>query len=304
MSERKQTDADSPWKDTLDLFFEGCMALYFPEAHAQVDWSGKPEFLDKELQRIRPRGAVSRRVVDKLARVHLKEGGETWVLGHIEVQGRREEEFPKRLYQYHYRILDKYDRPVASFAVLADANARWRPRRFRQEVLGCEVSLRFPAVKLLDFRRRWKELDESDNPAAVVTMVHLMTQETAKDAARRLAGKLWMVRRLQQIGLSLAARQELFRLVDWLMALPVDLQLEFDEEIARDEEEGKMPYVTSIERRAMEKGQALLLVAMLEHKFGALPEEYRRRVAGADYETLQEWARRALGATRLEEVFE
>ncbi|MBI3946353.1 MAG: cytosolic protein, partial [Armatimonadetes bacterium] len=258
---------------------------------------------------------VSRRVVDKLARVHLKEGGETWVLVHVEVQGRREEEFPKRLYQYHYRLLDKDDRPVATFAVLADPGARWRPRRFHQEVLGCAVSLRFPAVKLLDFRRRWQELEESDNPAAVVTMAHLMTQETARDPARRLAGKLWMVRRLQQIGLSLAARQELFRLVDWLMALPVDLQLEFDEEIARDEEEGKMPYVTSFERRAMEKGrlegrlegrqegQALLLVAVLEHKFGALPEDYRLRVAEADQETLQEWARRVLAAERLEEVF-
>jgi hypothetical protein len=47
---------------------------------------------------------------------------------------------------------------------------------------------------------------------------------------------------------------ELFRFIDWVMRLPEDLEDRFDEEISRYQEEQQMPYITSIERRAMARG--------------------------------------------------
>ena len=32
-------DYDSPWKEALDRYFEACLALFFPEAHADIDWT-------------------------------------------------------------------------------------------------------------------------------------------------------------------------------------------------------------------------------------------------------------------------
>ena len=73
-----QQDYDSPWKDILDLQFEEFMAFFFPSAHARIDWRAGHEFLDKELQKITLDAALGRRVVDKLVKVHLKNGREQW----------------------------------------------------------------------------------------------------------------------------------------------------------------------------------------------------------------------------------
>lgn len=48
----------------------------------------------------------------------------------------------------------------------------------------------------------------------------------------------------------------MFRVLDWMLALPPELNESFRNVIYRFEEERKMPYVTSIERLATEKGRA------------------------------------------------
>ncbi len=47
---------------------------------------------------------------------------------------------------------------------------------------------------------------------------------------------------------------ELYRLVDWLLGLPENLQRDFRRQVANDEASKNMPYVTSIERMAREEG--------------------------------------------------
>jgi hypothetical protein len=42
------TDYDSPWKETLDRYFERCLAFFFPHAHAEIDWARRFEMLDAE----------------------------------------------------------------------------------------------------------------------------------------------------------------------------------------------------------------------------------------------------------------
>ena len=43
------TDYDSAWKEALDVYFERFVALLFPAAYADIDWSRGYEPLDKEL---------------------------------------------------------------------------------------------------------------------------------------------------------------------------------------------------------------------------------------------------------------
>src|SRR5664279_5721538 len=147
-------DYDSPWKDALDLFFEAFLQLFFPEAHADIDWDRPFESLDKELQKIAPEAEIGRRYVDKLVKVWLKSGEEQWVLIHVEVQMTDEAEFPWRMYVYNCRIFVMYNRRVASFAVLGDDNPNWRPQSYGYTLWGTEVGLRFPIVKLLDYAAR------------------------------------------------------------------------------------------------------------------------------------------------------
>jgi len=43
------TDYDSPWKTTIEFFFEEFLAFFYPQAHTDIDWSKGYGFLDKEL---------------------------------------------------------------------------------------------------------------------------------------------------------------------------------------------------------------------------------------------------------------
>lgn len=61
-------------------------------------------------------------------------------------------------------------------------------------------------------------------------------------------------RGLYSCGFSGPQVRELFRLLDWVLALPRDLEYAFKQELARFEEENRMPYVTSVERIARKEG--------------------------------------------------
>jgi hypothetical protein len=58
------SDYDSPWKEVLDLYFESFMALFFPDAHDDIDWSRNYEALDKELQQVVREAETGRYVAD------------------------------------------------------------------------------------------------------------------------------------------------------------------------------------------------------------------------------------------------
>ena len=261
-------DYDSPWKEALDAYFEPFVALLFPEVHRQIDWSRGYESLDKEFQQVVREAEIGRRYVDKLVKVWTKDGVECWVLIHIEVQTSRDAAFPQRMYVYNYRIFDRYNRPVASLAVLADDEPDWRPTDFRSNLFGCEAGICFPSVKLLDFVAHEAILESSDNPFAQVVLAHLKARQTHGDPAGRHAWKVRLVRNLYERGFSVKDVRELFRLIDWLMELPPALGRVFRQDMDKIQEEKRMPYVTSIERLARGEGVCLGIESLLRVRFG------------------------------------
>ena len=158
--------------------------------------------------------------MDKLVKVWLNSGQEQWVLVHVEVQVDRDDKFTWRMYVYNYRIFDKYNKKVASFAVLADDDPDWRPQSYSYELWGTGAGLRFPIVKLLDYAERRSELEESSNPFATVVLAHLDAQATRKAPGERKERKVRLVRCLLERGWDVRRARQLFRLVDWLMDLP------------------------------------------------------------------------------------
>jgi hypothetical protein len=249
------TDFDTPWKDVLEIYFEDFVSFFFPQAYAGIDWSQGFEFLDKELQQVVRDAELGKRLVDKLVKIYRTEGDETWVLIHLEIQSQSETDFAERMFVYHYRIYDRYRRSVASLAVLGDESASWRPNQFERELFGCEVSFRFPVVKLLDLRQEWSALEASRNPFATVVMAHLRALETRQNRTRRKEAKLALTKRLYEQGYQREDIINLFKFIDWIMSLPSELEQEFQQELSQYEEEQRMPYITSVERMGIEKGK-------------------------------------------------
>jgi hypothetical protein len=161
---------------------------------------------------------------------------------------------PKRIYFYNTRISDHYGKPVVSLVILADNSPNWKPTEYRQEIWGCEIVLKFLVSKIREYPL--EELETSNNPFAIITLAHLTTQKTKNKPKIRYEGKLKLVRKLYQGGYSKQDILELFRLIDWIINLPKNWTDQFQLELEKLEEEQKMPYVTSIERRALEKGEA------------------------------------------------
>ncbi len=231
------------------------MLLLFRPAHAEIDWTRKPESLDKELQAIAPESGTGRLVVDLLFKVWLKTGEEQWILIHIEIQSQRVSNFGVRMYGYNYRSFDRYRRPVASFAVLADDDPSWRPGSFGYNVLGCRLSFEFPTVKLLEIPDETLEQQQNTNPIATLILAHRRTQQTHGNASERMAWKLRLIRSLYEGGLKPDDARELLRLVYWMMDLPPELDEPFWKQIEAIEQEKHMPHLLPFELRAMERGR-------------------------------------------------
>ena len=247
-----QPDYDSPWKEIIEQYFPEFMRFFFPQAYAEIDWSRPHVFLDKELQKIMREAETGSRRVDKLVKVFLKDGRETWLLLHIEVQGQWDGDFEERIYIYHYRIFDRYQKQVVSLAILTDDNPNWRPGQYGYDRWGCRLSLDFPIIKLLDYNQA--ELAESDNPFGIVILAHLQTMETRHKPQERYAAKLKLAKMLYHRGYTRQDILELFRFIDWIMTLPDGLAQQFDTELYLLDEESNMKYVTHFERRATQKG--------------------------------------------------
>ncbi|MEW6218893.1 MAG: hypothetical protein AB1634_05070 [Thermodesulfobacteriota bacterium] len=73
-----QDDFDTPWKEILTRYFPEFMAFFFPEAAANIDWSRRHVFLDKELRQVTRDAQQGLRLADKLAKVWRQDGEETW----------------------------------------------------------------------------------------------------------------------------------------------------------------------------------------------------------------------------------
>jgi hypothetical protein len=199
-----QTEYDSPWKQMLQLYFQDFMQFFFPQAHVLIDWSRGFVFLDQELQQVVRDAELGKRLIDKLVKIYRIGGEEEWLLIHVEVQSQEETDFPKRMFVYNYRIFDRYNRSVASCAVLGDENIKWRPNRFGYELFGFE---REAVINLLAF-------------------------------------------------------------IDWMLTLPLDLELEFKTEVEQLEAQVRMQYVTSFERIARMESLLEGIEVGLKLKFG------------------------------------
>jgi len=209
---------DSPWKEAIEHYFPEFMEFYFPDASAAIDWAKKYSFLDKELRAIVPEAEVSNRVVDKLVQVELLQGTEHWLYIHLEVQSTRQSDFAKRMFVYNYRIFDKYDKPVASFAVLADRHRHWRPHSYGFAFAGSKHTLEFSIVKLIDYEPKIDELLMLDNAFGLITAAHLLTQQTRRKNEERYNAKLRLMRLLYERKWERKRIVELLRVIDWFLA--------------------------------------------------------------------------------------
>jgi hypothetical protein len=211
------------------------------------------------------------------------------------------------MFVYNYRIYDRYKRPVASFAVLADEHKRWKPSTYGFSLLGCKHTLEFPVAKLTDYEDKLDELLASENAFGLITAAHILTQQTRRHEEERYEAKSRLVRILYERHWGKERVIKLFAILDWLMQLPEWLNHQILDQIETIEEGEKVQYITSVERIGMEKGVVIgasgLMRRLLEHRFGVLPGWALEQLSSASEQELEVWADAILTAPTLEAVF-
>ena len=319
-SRRIRDDFDGAWKNMLtETRFAAFLAFFMPELAEQIDPSRPVVFLEQEMRAITRKSKRGQRTVDRLVKVWLLDGTETWVLVHVEIQSQEESGFALRMFQYRYRALDLFgERPIACLAILGDPNASWRPQHYASAFLDTRVRFDFRTVKLLDYGDELETLERSANPIARFVVAHLKTMETQGDYETRLEWKLRIIQGLYEMGVADAEIGQLCHDFDWLLALPEPLALRFHRSMTRFEEEKEMPHLSTAERigrkagreegrqegreEGREEGRRDLLLDQLTVKFGPLSEETVTRVKGLSPTELERVGRAVLTAQRIEDL--
>lgn len=212
------------------------------------------EFLDQELQKVVRDAELGLLRTDKLVKVYKSDGVEEWLLVHVELQSQPDKNLPARMYHYRHRIVDRFGHQVVSVVVLADENPTWHPTVYEEGIWGCRLRFEFLVCKLLDFDPAI--LERSVNPIAMVILAHRAAQTTAGEMANRFIMKWNLTRRLYELGYDKQEILNLYRLLDWLLAMPKEMELEFQQKVVAYEKENVMPYITNIERIGREEGLA------------------------------------------------
>ena len=142
---------------------------------------------------------------------------------------------------------------------------------------GCEVDIKFPIVKLLDYEKEDAiPPSQRSNPFAIATMARLRANQTKGNARKRLNWKTDLVKNLYELGYSRKEVLDLFRFIDWIMDLPEKEERLFRGQLVRFEEEKHMRYITSIERYGMLKISREAVSDALRIRFKRIP----RHIAG------------------------
>lgn len=316
--QKLKQEYDSPWKNVLDKFFKEFMQLLFPDYHALINWNITPEMLDKELAKVTHDAANRSKIVDKLVKVTLLDGNLEYICIHIEIQATKKLDFAARMFSYYCFIFSKHGKPIISLAVLLDTYPKWRPNTYQIKIHNTRMTLEFNIAKILDFRTRIAELEESKNPFAVVILAQLavMRQDNCSSI---LTTKKEIIRLLYSRGFDKATTYAVMAFINWVIQLPAGLDRECNAFIDEIDRGSNMEYIPTFVRDAWEQGLAQglengktagivdgrisMLIKQLEYKFRFVADAYRDTLRNYSAEQLLDLSARLLDANSIEQVF-
>jgi len=185
---------DTLWKGIIENLVDDFIIYFFPEYADEIDFEQAFEFLDTELQKIIPDNHGIDRHADKLIKAWFKEGEEVWFLVHVEVQGYPDPHFAQRMYEYAYRIRDKFQHSVAALAIYTDWDRRYHFKEFRETFMDTTLIYQFNTYVLRDHSP--EVLAQDANPFAAVMEAAWQQLGNKKTDDQLYSTKLDLIKRL------------------------------------------------------------------------------------------------------------
>jgi hypothetical protein len=257
-----QTEYDAPWKDALDFAPELFLVRWYPEIVEDIDPTEAYQSLDDQLRQMGVEEEEGVRRADRLLLFKTRSGDLLYI--HIEVQCYYDKEFGRRVMSYRHRLRSRYGKPVVTIVVFGDDNRRWCPTKHTEGQHGSSDSCKWLALKLLKIARQVPDLEHEENVFSLFMTAHLTALRTTKDLTLRMEEKIRLLSNLQCRKLANIDGREWYRLIDWIMTLPEEMNRQVHEQVYRKHMEDPMKYVSFAEREGTRKG----LRALMKAKFG------------------------------------
>ncbi len=161
---------DALLKSAFEEAFPDLLRFYFKDADTLFDMEKGFQFLDKEMRELFPERTNSggTREVDMLVKTFLKDGKEEWIMLHLEIQGNDSQDFSHRMFQYFYRIYDRYRVNIAALAVFTGSKEQYRPDHFHKAFQDTEILYKYKVYHVLDHTEQ--QLLELDNYFALIVL--------------------------------------------------------------------------------------------------------------------------------------
>ena len=249
---KERADYDGMWKDAIERFLPRLLERVLPDLYADVDFSIKPEFLENELRDIALLDNNPAVYVDELIRLILKNGGDAWILLHIEIQGPGGDPISGRMFNYMTLIYAHYHRLPVALAILTSRRASEVIGEYSVENhYGTKLSYTYNCFEV--YAQDDDKMLQSDNP---FDLIFYAVKNTSKNSQRKkYALLLKLVKILASKGWSEADRRDLFSFIVRTVNLTdTELQQKFVAEITKGED--KMAELTFVEKYFKDEGRA------------------------------------------------
>lgn len=157
-------------KSAFEEAFPDLLPFFFQNTESLFDLTRGFQFMDKELHELFPEleKKGGSRFADMLVKTYLQNGREEWILIHLEIQGEGTDDFASRMFQYWYRIYDRYEVDIVALAVFTGGKNQKRPDYFHKSFLGTEILYKYNAFHILDYSE--EQLLGMDNPFALIIL--------------------------------------------------------------------------------------------------------------------------------------
>lgn len=287
-----RTLPDRIFKEFLHRFLPEFLRIFFPAEAARLDFSTLT-FLDQELRINLPEQVL--RVPDFVAEVSTLDGETEAILVHVEVEGRDRRSLAQRMFEYYSLLRILRQKKVLPLALVLQPQAGGLGWQMYQETLFGRTLLEFHYGQV-GLRDLPSEAYLHGDPVAAA-LAALMQPTELHPAEVKLAGlqsvihsdltdgdKLFLIDIIE----TYLPREKLPDAGEQIMQALVDTELTWGE---RYKLEGELD------------GEIKMLLRLLRHKFGPLPEPFVQRLEAIDDPAvLDELSEQVLTAVTLDDI--
>lgn len=225
---KPRIEYDKSWKEVVTHLTKPFIEFFLSDLYEQIDWNIPPEFLEKELHNAK-NIKKSKRIVDKLIKVQLKNGEEKWIFIHIEFQTDSNKIIGLRMYEYYQLIRERYGKEIVALAIYTGISVPKEPNFYTQEYFGTSITYKFNSYEVIN--QKEEELLANDNPFALVVLANLYLLQTQNDDVMRYNLKKKVYELGGNKGYSIDYLANLLIFVTELMKLPFELEEKFKREV-------------------------------------------------------------------------